>query len=505
MAGGGRAPAAQHIVQSVQRSVPMPPARMRFAAPGDYHRFPLPPSPATASRDGGEMEEGIVIKSPTPLKRKTPCGDSEAAISSEHTMTNPGLTEGDGSSPGNPSTPASSSRYDNSLGLLTKKFINLLKQAQDGILDLNDASKILDVRKRRIYDITNVLEGTGLIEKKLKNRIRWRGSDDSGTNFDSDVSCLQTEVENLYIQEQALDRSISEIKEKMEELTEDESNHRWLFVTEDDIKGLPCFQNEALIAIKGPRGTTLEVPDPDEAGDYVQRRYRIVLRSTMGPIDLYLVSQFKKMEELGDTATPPRHASVPEPPSVETEAEQSSKQNMFLNVQQDIQKAPELNASHAFRGMKKITPSDVDADTDYWLLTDGDISITDMWTTARAYLIDRWIDQSPPFLIFPIQFATTGVSATVGGNLIGDAALCAAYASANVPTFPPVSPVLDVDAGADEEVAEREGDEGERDRCGQRPNSRPYFSVISSAVLASPSFVSCTAASLRHRGGGRRD
>lgn len=27
---------------------------------------------------------------------------------------------------------------------------------------------------------------------------------------------------------------------------------------------------------------------------------------------------------------------------------------------------------------------------------------------------------------FPIQLATIGVSATVGGNLIGDAALCAA-------------------------------------------------------------------------------
>lgn len=32
-----------------------------------------------------------------------------------------------------------------------------------------------------------------------------------------------------------------------------------------------------------------------------------------------------------------------------------------------------------------------------------------------------------------------GVRATVGGNLIGDAALCAAYANAKVPTFPPVS------------------------------------------------------------------
>lgn len=40
---------------------------------------------------------------------------------------------------------------------------------------------------------------------------------------------------------------------------------------------------------------------------------------------------------------------------------------------------------------------------------------------------------------FPIQPATIGVRATVGGNLIGDAALCAAYAKAKVPTFSPVS------------------------------------------------------------------
>lgn len=29
-------------------------------------------------------------------------------------------------------------------------------------------------QKRRIYDITNVLEGIGLIEKKTKNLVRWR-------------------------------------------------------------------------------------------------------------------------------------------------------------------------------------------------------------------------------------------------------------------------------------------------------------------------------------------
>jgi transcription factor E2F3 len=36
-------------------------------------------------------------------------------------------------------------------------------------VDLNDAASLLAVQKRRIYDITNVLEGIGLIEKTVKN------------------------------------------------------------------------------------------------------------------------------------------------------------------------------------------------------------------------------------------------------------------------------------------------------------------------------------------------
>ncbi|KAI7990299.1 hypothetical protein LOK49_LG12G01184, partial [Camellia lanceoleosa] len=55
---------------------------------------------------------------------------------------------------------------------LTKKFINLIKHAEDSSLDLNKAADTL--QKRHIHDITNVLEGIGLIEKKLKNRIRWK-------------------------------------------------------------------------------------------------------------------------------------------------------------------------------------------------------------------------------------------------------------------------------------------------------------------------------------------
>jgi len=95
----------------------------------------------------------------------------------------------------------SASRFEKSLGLLTTRFVNLLQEARDGVLDLKvvstfylkwiknvkirswrplcyvclQAADTLAVRqKRRIYDITNVLEGIGLIEKKSKNSIQWR-------------------------------------------------------------------------------------------------------------------------------------------------------------------------------------------------------------------------------------------------------------------------------------------------------------------------------------------
>ena len=64
------------------------------------------------------------------------------------------------------------SRYDSSLGLLTKKFVSLIQNAPEGVLDLNAAAGQLGVQKRRIYDITNVLEGIGLIEKRSKNNIQ---------------------------------------------------------------------------------------------------------------------------------------------------------------------------------------------------------------------------------------------------------------------------------------------------------------------------------------------
>lgn len=64
---------------------------------------------------------------------------------------------------------------NNTLGSLTKKFVELIKTAPDETIEIHEASEKLCIQKRRIYDITNVLEGIGYIQKLGKNQMKWVG------------------------------------------------------------------------------------------------------------------------------------------------------------------------------------------------------------------------------------------------------------------------------------------------------------------------------------------
>ena len=73
-------------------------------------------------------------------------------------------------------SPLEKTRYETSLGLLTKKFVSLFHSSgSSGTVDLNKASETLKVQKRRIYDITNVLEGIGLVENEQTKKTKQEG------------------------------------------------------------------------------------------------------------------------------------------------------------------------------------------------------------------------------------------------------------------------------------------------------------------------------------------
>jgi transcription factor E2F3 len=135
---------------------------------------------------------------------------------------------------------ANNCRYDNSLGLLTRRFVVLLKESPDGVLDLNHAAATLDVQKRRIYDITNVLEGINLIEKKGKNNIRWKGGprEQQLLGGGGSMTCgISTEMEKLQsmkeslarlrTEEATMDRLIEKAQTMLKQMADDENCKRY--------------------------------------------------------------------------------------------------------------------------------------------------------------------------------------------------------------------------------------------------------------------------------------
>ncbi|CAG5120394.1 unnamed protein product [Candidula unifasciata] len=233
-----------------------------------------------------ELEHDITIegfKTPKPCKRRKSLGESPRGKWQR--------------------SPIEKTRYDTSLGLLTKKFVGLLRSSPDGVVDLNKASEVLEVQKRRIYDITNVLEGINLIQKKSKNNIQWRGAVNtftaSGEPSVPQVAQLSTtsvdlhsDMAELRSKELALDKMIANTTRQLRLMTEDSENARYPFpmflnrrtlayVTYQDIRSLSSLKEQTVIAIKAPPETRLEVPDPEN-------NIQIWLKSSRGPIDVFL-------------------------------------------------------------------------------------------------------------------------------------------------------------------------------------------------------------------------
>ncbi|KAL3810270.1 hypothetical protein ACHAXA_008638 [Cyclostephanos tholiformis] len=252
---------------------------------------------------------------------------------------------------------SSNSRFDSSLGLLTKKFVYLLKRAasngvSDGeakanggncTLDLNAAAKELQVQKRRIYDITNVLEGIGLIEKRTKNHIAWIGDDPHEASVGTSITIigknspaskpnvpespphivrrngpggleaassgnviqreeersLAIDVDALKREEKDLDRYIaymSSLVKSYSKLPHDSKNgfeggnNPWMYITKDELTSLSSLCEDTVIAVHAPTGTTLDVPDPDEGMRPGTRKFQMFLKSPGNEkIDVFLV------------------------------------------------------------------------------------------------------------------------------------------------------------------------------------------------------------------------
>lgn len=181
-------------------------------------------------------------------------------------------------------------RYDTSLGLLTKKFVDLLQGSQNGVVDLNIASSTLNVQKRRIYDITNVLEGIGILEKKSKNNIQWKCG--SVCNVEK-AQKVQSERDVLEHKENMLDRLLADLRQSLNAQFESSSH---AYVTCQDLNAIDTFKDQTIVVIKAPEKATLVLPDTKMPRD-------IYLKSDNGEINVFLCPEQNESSTVQTTPT----------------------------------------------------------------------------------------------------------------------------------------------------------------------------------------------------------
>jgi hypothetical protein len=154
---------------------------------------------------------------------------------------------------------------------------------------MNETSLLLQVPKRRIYDITNVLEGVGLIEKRSKNTVAWKGSEAIlGASLDKDskqkMEVLRKDIEGIFKEEAMLDQSINKILKipVMGQPVNTSDIIRAIFYPADDKQEVPSKEElvddagkprRAILAVHAPFETVAHIPKPLSGEENKHRLY----------------------------------------------------------------------------------------------------------------------------------------------------------------------------------------------------------------------------------------
>ncbi|CAG0913126.1 unnamed protein product [Notodromas monacha] len=228
------------------------------------------------------------FQTPTPRRKRAAkrlLSDSEHDESSSYSP-----------SPGVSSRSAGKTRVDGSLVTITRGFIDLLSSSETKSLDINKVAGKLGIPKRRIYDITNALEGIGFLRKGVKNIVHWSGV--SAERINPDYQVLEKEVEELRKTQRLLDFMTTSAKETFSEMTESDDGKLW--VTHQDLLASAQARDRLLLPIHVPLGTSLEIISGENR--------QVYLKSTNGPITVTLLNTVGKAEA--------------EPPAVTTEVKE---------------------------------------------------------------------------------------------------------------------------------------------------------------------------------------
>jgi len=177
------------------------------------------------------------------------------------------------------------------LGDIARKFVKYLLANGGKDIDLNHAVDEIDVPKRRIYDVTNVLEGCNLIEKKEKNSVTWIGH-----KHKPSTSTLTREIDALKKQNSFLEKNLHAMEEQVMDYYRQQQDNvppraqTHLYVSREDLS--KAYPDNQVIVVRAPPVTVMSVPDPDSGPARGMRRFEVSLNvpdNSPGEIEISMI------------------------------------------------------------------------------------------------------------------------------------------------------------------------------------------------------------------------
>jgi len=149
------------------------------------------------------------------------------------------------------------SRQENSLCQLTKKVLQYIRNKKKLNININELVKELGVKKRRIYDITNVLQGIGYIEKKGKNEIIWI----KNHLFNKKDMKIKNNTIKINKQINELNDFMDNANKELVSILSNNDFNKFGYITYNDLINFSRNENKDLFIVKASQGTIVNVID----------------------------------------------------------------------------------------------------------------------------------------------------------------------------------------------------------------------------------------------------
>lgn len=145
-----------------------------------------------------------------------------------------------------------------SLSSLTQNLITLLKTCPEVEIDLSRAAELLNATKRRLYDVVNVLQGVGLVERCGRSKIKWASRKQNPVNA---LGQIRIEKEKELTEMSAL------LDKYMENMLNSDAFANLAWVSNQDVIPLKESPDAKLFALKGPKSLSISI-EPNENGSH---------------------------------------------------------------------------------------------------------------------------------------------------------------------------------------------------------------------------------------------